>query len=96
VDEAAALFKIKARNRQTVGDREGCQRAGGRLAGTYLHGLFDSPDITRKWLECWGLHNTVVNATNGPDARDRAYDQLAAHMAQYLDLEAIRRLIPNL
>ena len=95
VDDAAALFQIKARNRMAVTDREGCQRAGGRIAGTYLHGLFDNPDITRRWLECWGLHDTVVDATNGPEGRNRAYDQLAAHMAQYIDVAAIRRLIPT-
>ncbi len=87
------LLRIKDRNREAVDDSDGCQLAGGRIAGTYIHGLFDSPDITGCWLECWGITGGDGGALEGPAARDRAYDQLAAHVRDYLDLEAIRRLL---
>ncbi len=88
-----SLVRITDRNREAVDDTDGCQLAEGRIAGTYIHGLFDNPAITRRWLQRWGLDDVSVNALEGPEARDRAYDQLAAHVAEHLDLPAIMRLI---
>jgi adenosylcobyric acid synthase len=93
VNGGETLLRIKARNRDRVEDVDGCQVAGGRIAGTYLHGLFDSPEITRRWLACWGLEGVGAGALEGPAARDQAYDLLADHVAQYVDLEAVTGLI---
>jgi adenosylcobyric acid synthase len=65
------------------------------VLGTYLHGLFDEPAITRRWLAGIGLDEVVVGRLHGPAARDRAYDQLAEHAAAHLDLEAITDLLPE-
>jgi adenosylcobyric acid synthase len=61
--------------------------------GTYIHGIFDTPRITRQWLARIGLSDLDVTALHGLAARDQAYDQLAAHVLQYLDLAAIEGLI---
>jgi adenosylcobyric acid synthase len=90
-----SLLRIRSRNREIVEDVDGCQVRGGRIAGTYLHGLFDSPEITRRWLKCWGLEDVRASAQEGPAARDHAYDQLADHVEQHLDLEAVMGLISS-
>ncbi len=87
------LLRVKDRNREAADDVDGCQIGDGRIAGTYIHGLFDSPEITRRWLDCWGLGHIAVDHLGGPEARDRAYDQLAAHVADHLDLPAVLGLV---
>ena len=92
-DGGDGLFTVKERNREAADDVDGCHLGEGRIAGTYIHGLFDSPEITRRWLHCWGLSHIGVDTVDGPEARDRAYDQLAAHVAEHLDLPAITGLV---
>ncbi len=90
---ADPLFHVIARNQTACADTEGCSSAGGRILGTYIHGIFDAPDITRRWLACIGLHGLPVDPTHGAAARDQAYDQLAAHVRRHLDIAAIDRLL---
>ncbi|MDJ0874887.1 MAG: cobyric acid synthase [Desulfobacterales bacterium] len=93
MDGGERLLQIAARNGEPADDADGCQLSGGRIAGTYIHGLFDAPEITRRWLQCWGLDGIRPNALNGPEERDRAYEQLADHVARHLDLPALMGLI---
>ncbi len=93
MDGGEDLLQIAARNGERVDDADGCQLFGGRIAGTYIHGLFDAPGITRRWLQCWGLDDIRPNTLNGPQERDRAYEQLADHVARHLDLPAIMELV---
>ncbi len=93
MDGGERLLQIAARNGEPTDDADGCQLLGGRIAGTYIHGLFDAPEITRRWLQCWGLDDIRPNALNGPEERDRAYEQLADHVARHLDLPALMGLI---
>ena len=92
LDGGENLLQIKDRNRTAADDADGCQVDGGRIAGTYIHGLFDSPEVTRRWLQCWGPEDVSVDAIDGPESRDRAYDQLADHVTEYLDLPSILQL----
>jgi len=86
------LFSVNTRNGQVCRDEgDGCVTKGGRIAGTYMHGLFDSPDITRYWLESIGLGNIQVPEIFGPDARDHEYDLLAGHFSQYVDVKGIQQ-----
>ena len=59
-----------------------------------MHGLFDAPTITRRWLAGIGLGDLPVGQLHGPTARDLAYDQLAEHALSHLDLAAITALLP--
>jgi adenosylcobyric acid synthase len=83
------LLKISGRNGEGADDVDGCQLSAGRIAGTYIHGLFESPDITRWWLDLWGLGDVSVTSMEGPDARDQAYDQLADHVERYVNMPKI-------
>ncbi len=59
------------------------------VMGTYMHGLFDTPAITKHWLEKIGLPHIEVSKLHGPAARDREYDLLAEHFEKYVDAAAI-------
>ena len=89
------LLKIQARNDLPCADTEGCRSSDGRVLGTYVHGLFDSPAITRKWLDSIGLQKVPVGKDHGTLARDRAYDELAGHALKHLDMQAILALLPS-
>jgi len=88
------LMTVQGRNGRACVDSDGCQAAGGRICGTYMHGLFDTPAITSHWLATIGLGDIAVDRLHGPAARDQAYDQLAEHAARYLDIDAITALLP--
>ena len=92
--EGCGLMAVQARNGVACADRDGCVGAGGRVVGTYMHGLFDTPAITRRWLAGIGLHRIEVDRRHGPAARDQAYEQLAAHALAHLDIEALTALLP--
>lgn len=90
-----SLFQIQRRNSIACNDHDGCVSEGGRVIGTYMHGLFDTPAITRRWLSGIGLDRVPVDQLHGPAARDQAYEQLAAHALAHLDIKAITALLPR-
>lgn len=88
------LFDVQCRNTIACADHDGCTSEDGRVIGTYMHGLFDTPAITRRWLTGIGLGQVTVDRLHGPAARDQAYEQLAEHALAHLDIEAITALLP--
>lgn len=89
----APLFHVHERNGTPCSDRDGCVSMDSRIIGTYVHGLFDSPEITEKWLRRIGIGDVHVPESPGPAARDKDYDLLTAHFQQYIDTEAIERIV---
>ena len=89
----AALLSVGRRNQAACNDQDGCIGLGGRVLGTYMHGLFDTPEITRRWLQHIGLAEVKVDQVHGPAARDAAYDLLAEHAQRHLDMAAISELL---
>lgn len=87
------LVIVRSRNDVPCQDEDGCTTADGRVLGTYIHGLFDSPDITRLWLRNIGLDHLPVTQAAGPSVRDRDYDLLAEHFKSHVDTEAIESLM---
>jgi adenosylcobyric acid synthase len=85
--------RVTERNGVAACDEDGCVEPSGRVLGTYLHGLFDAPAVTRRWLAGIGLADLPVTDLHGPAARDRAYDALADHLARHLDVEALAGLM---
>jgi adenosylcobyric acid synthase len=90
---AEPLVQVIERSGAAAEDADGCRTADGRAMGTYIHGFFDTPDITRKWLAGPGLDHLAVAPLHGPVARQKAYDALADHLEQHLDMAAIAALI---
>ena len=87
------LLTVLSRNRQACEDGDGCESPDGRVLGSYIHGFFDTPAITRCWLAHIGLEHITVDRRHGPVARDQAYDLLAEHAVRHLDVDGILDLI---
>ncbi|ARC89871.1 cobyric acid synthase [Rhodovulum sp. MB263] len=70
-----------------IGDRpEGAISADGRVAGSYLHGLFSEDGFRRAWLAGLGLET----GRKGYDATvEDTLDRLAAHLETHLDIDAL-------
>jgi len=89
------IFQIHERNGVSSTSRDGCILDGLRIMGTYIHGLFDNPGITKHWLETIGLGNIEVSKTHGPAARNKEYDLLAEHFEKYIDTKGIIELFTS-
>ena len=87
------MFQVLARNGESCNDDDGCIAHDRRVMGTYVHGLFDAPKITKRWLDSIGMTHVEVSTLHGPAARDRDYDLLAAHFEKFIDTQAIEALI---
>jgi len=91
-----ALVRILSRNSIRCREIDGCMLENGRIIGTYIHGLFDTPAITRRWLKMIGLDSVVVSELQGPAARDQAYELLADHFQKYVDMhQLIQACLPQ-
>ena len=64
--------------------------------GTYIHGLFDNPGVTGRWLAAIGLPGLPVPTLGGLAARDREYDSLADHFEEHVDVRAIIELAESI
>jgi len=87
------LFDVISRNDASVEDRDGTVSEDGRVMGTYIHGLFESPAILGRWLSAVGVEGVTLPGTGGLAARDREYDRLAAHFRRHVDLQRIVDLL---
>ena len=84
-----SLFRVLEQNSISCNKEDGCITNNARVLGTYIHGLFDTPDITKRWLNHIGLSGMDITETHGLAARDKEYDLLAEHFEKYVDTEKI-------
>jgi adenosylcobyric acid synthase len=91
--DGAPLFRVTQRNGRACEEDDGCALEDGRFMGTYIHGLFDTPEITTRWLRAVGLHHIEAATLSGPAARERDYDLLAAHFETHIDVPGITALL---
>ena len=87
------MFSVFERNSLPCKDEDGCIVNESRIMGTYMHGLFDTPGITKRWLDTIGLGHLEVTQTHGPVIRDREYDLLAAHFKKYIDTNGLFEIL---
>jgi adenosylcobyric acid synthase len=87
------LFRVRERNGLPLADDDGCATADQETMGTYIHGLFDNPQITARWLDTVGVKGTQPQAAGGLAARDIEYERLADHFEAHVDVPAIMNLI---
>ena len=88
-DRSEGLFRVLERNQQPCRDFDGAMSDNGRVMGTYMHGLFDSPMILKKWLNRLGIDDLEIAEESGMQARDRQYDLLAEHFKKHVDVDAL-------
>jgi adenosylcobyric acid synthase len=87
-----AAFKIIQRGGEKVSDSDGAVVEGGRVWGTYLHGIFADPAFCASWLE--ELLRPKGLQRNGRHRKTRnLYDTWAAHLRRHLDMKRIFDLI---
>ena len=77
------------------GREDGCRR--GNVLGTYLHGLFDSGELTEK-LANWLCGRKGIQAGHAaPESwqqhKERQYDILAEGLRKALDMAVVRRIL---
>jgi adenosylcobyric acid synthase len=89
------LFKITERNHHPSPDEEGCISGAANVMGTYIHGLFDNPQILKCWLSHIGLADVDVSDVAGIEARNGQYDLLAEHFEKHVDVDRIFKLVTN-
>ena len=87
------LFNICERNFSPCPGEDGCISHDSKLMGTYMHGMFDSPAITQKWLNTIGLEYINVPYENRFKTKDDTYELLASHFERHMDMDAIMDLI---
>ncbi len=87
------MFDVMERNSRPCKDKDGCVSDDLRMMGTYIHGLFDTPSITKQWLITIGLEKLRLSETTGPAARDKDYDLLAEHFEQHINTDGIIKSI---
>jgi len=85
-------FDITERNAKHCNDKDGCISDNGKIMGSYLHGLFETPGVLRQWLNSLGLGHIPVPDTGGLEAKNQQYDLLAEHFENHMDLDAIAAL----
>ncbi len=77
------------------GQEEGCRQ--GAVFGTYLHGLFDTGELTRKlgrWLcERKGLDMETYTPVSRQAYKEKQYERLAQALREALDMDAIYRIL---
>ncbi|MBT3175532.1 MAG: cobyric acid synthase [Desulfobacula sp.] len=84
----ASLIEINSRNSISCADTDGCVSNGGRVAGTYMHGFFDSSQILSKWLKTIGLDGNY-QCDDMHNLKERDYLLLKEHFETYIDMDGI-------
>ena len=81
------LIKITSRNNITCDDYDGCINDDQSVAGTYVHGFFDTPAMLKQWLHLCGID--LQEETSHPLlSKNQAYDQLKTHFESHVDLRS--------
>ena len=95
------LTEIHDTNRQQ-GEPAVCERKsegamGENVYGTYVHGIFDSMDVVnavvRALAERKGIDPEGLAQIDYAAYKEQQYDKMAAILRQYLDMEAIYRIV---
>lgn len=92
-DEATPLVQVTTRGEQPVTDTDGAVTANGWIAGTYFHGFFDNDTIRHTLLSNLAAHKGITHAVAARFNREAAYDQLAAAVRTYLDLDLLYQIV---
>jgi adenosylcobyric acid synthase len=90
-----SLFQIISRNLAAATDEDGCMTEDTRVIGTYIHGIFDNPQIAALWLTGIGLKHIKTAELEGLDARDKEYDLLAQYFESHIDTQSITDVISS-
>ena len=100
-DSITGVTEIHDTNRQqgepAVWERKSEGAMGENVYGTYVHGIFDSMDVVnavvRALAERKGIDPEGLAQIDYAAYKEQQYDKMAAILRQYLDMEAIYRIV---
>jgi adenosylcobyric acid synthase len=87
------FFKVVERNSIICEDTDGCVSRNHKIMGTYIHGLFENPTVTRLWLNSIGLPDIETSTLEGLEAKDREYDLLAEYFESHIDVRRLKATV---
>jgi adenosylcobyric acid synthase len=87
------LFNVVERNNISSEDADGCVSGDNKIMGTYIHGLFENPTVTRLWLNTIGLSDIETSSLDGLEAKDREYDLLAEYFESHIDVNGLVKTV---
>jgi adenosylcobyric acid synthase len=91
---AAPLLRITERGGLAVSDFDGAEASGGRVWGTYLHGVFDNPGFRRHFVDALrAARGWPALRTLSPIDAEGEFDKLAAHVRGSVDMDRITRIL---
>jgi adenosylcobyric acid synthase len=91
-----SLFRVISRNLAPASDEDGCVTEDARIIGTYIHGIFDNPQIAALWLTSIDLAQIKTADLEGLAARDKEYDLLARYFENHIDTRSITGIISGI
>lgn len=83
---ALPLFSISEERTDGAFSLEGC------VWGSYLHGVFDTPDLRRTWLRSIGWDTTMAPVSL-KEKREEELERLADIMEEHLDMKLLDKII---
>jgi adenosylcobyric acid synthase len=93
LEAGTPLLTVHERNGRVELDVDGCISEDERALGTYMHGLFDTPELVSHWLNWIGLSDIEVPTLGGRAFRDAQYDLLAEHVRKNAAMDKIGSLV---
>lgn len=81
---------IVSRNSKRCSTTDGCVNSAGNVAGTYVHGFFDIPEICLKWLGLVGVDiSRFERALLSGRKKEQDYTLLKEHFEAHVKLERL-------
>ncbi len=79
------LLKINSRNSLACTGTDGCLAGSNQIAGTYIHGFFDSSQVVERWLK-WAGINIQGSCKDMNLIKEKDYTLLKEHFETYIDI----------
>ncbi|MBE5808690.1 MAG: cobyric acid synthase [Clostridiales bacterium] len=96
-DGARPWLRLVRRGDCTTDALDGIMNSRGNVLGTYLHGLFDDGRLWRAVVDRVRIQKGMTKASDAPktiaEYRERAFDDLAAHVRGSLDMDMVYRIL---
>ena len=86
--DGTPLLEINSRNSLSCTDPDGCLADNNQIAGTYMHGFFDSYQVLSKWLE-WAGININIPCDDILSLKEKDYTLLKEHFENYIDINPL-------
>ena len=83
-----SMLKILARNSTPCMETDGCVELNKKIAGTYIHGFFDSSRVLSKWLKMIGLDLPCPDEDLA-SLKEKSYGLLKEHFETHVDLRHV-------